>query len=199
MSHQILSVIHLEHLDFKLPQVKIYLAENSCFNDKSMRNLKVLDFLNLGPSVQLNYNSSGRLMMSGGGDLSLSHKSSHLLWVYSKDRFVGCDLEYLGQKIDWEYFKKYYFSKSEIESVLSCEQNPHAMFFLLFSAKEALYKAAQGYGMNDQSSLTLSGFESGVYSWEHSLVCGAKIYSFIYNEFVVSVCLYVDEAKKTSS
>lgn len=114
---------------------------------KAQRNRRLLEVLGYDPSqVEINYTSLGQPFLRNPGDFSLSHKHCLLTASTSAPFRVGCDLETVETHRSWEALDTG-FSADERRLIDSLGVDlPRALgTLLIWSAKEALFKATGGH------------------------------------------------------
>jgi 4'-phosphopantetheinyl transferase len=112
-----------------------------------LRNI-LAGYLGKDPAqLRFEYSDTGKptLLASASNDnlhFNLSHTRGLVLYAFALDRFIGIDVEYINDQIEYKLIADKFFSPGEIYDLEKTgEQKRKEKFFQLWTRKEALLKA----------------------------------------------------------
>jgi phosphopantetheinyl transferase (holo-ACP synthase) len=133
IEYQNTSVFNLDLSIFSLEEKQRFDSFNS---DKRRREFYFTRLLlkSFGVNISIQYRASGKPIINEG-HISISHSRNTVIIGFSKDHFIGVDIEYFNPKIHRIKFK----FLSEIEKEIF-DIDDIQILTLIWSVKEAIYK-----------------------------------------------------------
>jgi len=106
-----------------------------------------------GIDITIQYRSSGKPIINEG-HISISHSRNTVIIGFSKDHFIGVDIEYFTQKIQRIKFKFLSTIEKEIFDIEDIN-----ILTLIWSVKEAIYKMEDIEGLMFKENILIQSIE----------------------------------------
>lgn len=89
----------------------------------------------------VNSNSNKPELKDNSTYFNITHTRDAFAFAINQDFYVGIDLEKVDQQFDFTSIVKFYFNYEERDYILESKDNASDRFYLLWTQKEALFKA----------------------------------------------------------
>ena len=161
------SFFHLLSDDEKMRSARLKNSTKACQQIISRGILRLLlgKYIGVDPKeLVFNNNSFGKPFLSNPTYsticFNVAHSGSLLLFAVGKRKHVGIDVEIIDEKLDFKRISSLVFSSDEQQS-LSLSIDPIGDFYALWTAKEAILKAA-GRGFSYSSNKFSVSISNGI-------------------------------------